>query len=101
MSTSQARACAIINSKLLISFVGAPISEVHYDILKVLSDAFRVNIFAEFIPELLDVSFLGPDPEAPTLSGAMAVAINGSSYVSKTLVVALSIGCSALMLIFV
>ncbi len=60
-----------------------------------------MNIFTEFIPELLDVSFLGPDPEALTLSAATAVTINGSSDVSKTLVVALSIGCSVLMLIFV
>jgi hypothetical protein len=100
-TTSQVQGCAILNTKLLVSSIGAPISKVHSDILSVLSGAFRDNSFVYIIPELLDTSFLGPDPEALTLSASKADAINGGSEVVKTWVVALSIGCSMLILIIV
>ena len=104
---SQGQGCEILNTRLLVTSIGAPISKVHTDILTVLSDAFRENIFIEFIPELLDTSFLGPDPEAMTVSAAAADADDSAdadnaagSDTTRTWVVALTIGCSMLIIIF-
>lgn len=105
-TATHAQGCEILNSKLLVTSIGVSISKIHSDIITVLSDAFRENIFIEFIPELLDTFFLGPDPEAMTLSASAADADdsadadNSGSATIKTWVVALSIGCSMLILMF-
>ncbi len=79
--------------------VGVPISTVHDDILTILSDAFRENIFLEFIPELLATSYLGPDPDAVLLSAeAEDVVDDVESGASKSLIVAFSVGCALLLL---
>jgi hypothetical protein len=98
VTSSQAQGCAILNTKLLVTSIGVPISKVHTDILTLLSDAFRENIFLEFIPELLAASYLGPDPEALILSAETEDAIDAKSGASKTLVVVFSLGCAILLL---
>ena len=87
-----------MNTKLLVTSIGVPNSKVHTDILKLLSDAFREEIFLEFIPELLTASYLGPDPEALILSLETEDAVNAESGASKTLVVLFSLGCAMLLL---
>jgi hypothetical protein len=39
---------------------------IHRDILAVLAEAFKENIFVQFVPEIKSASFLGPDPDAIT-----------------------------------
>jgi hypothetical protein len=96
--SSQARRCAILNTKLLVTSIGVPNSKVHTDILNLLSAAFREKIFIEFVPELLTTSYLGPDPEALTLPSEAEVVVNAESRASKTLVVMFSLGCAMLLL---
>ncbi len=96
--SSQAQVCAIMNTKLLVTSTGVPNSKVHTDVLKLLSDAFREEIFLEFIPELLTASYLGPDPEAFMVLSETEDAVNAESGASKTLVVVFSLGCAILLL---
>ena len=96
--SSQAQVCAILNTKLLVTSIGVPNTKVHTDVLKLLSDAFREEIFLEFIPELLTASYLGPDPEALILSSEAEDAVNAESGASKTLVAVFSLGCALLLL---
>jgi len=104
--SSQAQGCVVLNTKLLVTSSGdTPVSEVHHDVLAVLSDAFREDTFTEFIPELIDTSYLGPDPEAVTLSGkprssdeTMPLEGKGGTGSTKTVVILLSLGCAVLLL---
>ena len=96
--SSQAQVCAILNTKLLVTSIGVPNAKVHTDVLKLLSDAFREEIFLEFMPELLTASYLGPDPEALILSSEAEDAVNAESGASKTLVAVFSLGCALLLL---
>ena len=101
---SFARGCAILSTKLFVSSVGVPISKVYSDIIGMLSYAIREETFVDFIPELLATSFLGPDPQAPTLVLASENAIinAGRRDVINTWVIALSVvGCSIVLLLFV
>lgn len=68
--------------------------------LLVLADAFKENMFAEFVPELVAVSFLGPDPNAATVSAVESdgTADEESSGSSKTLAVVFAVCCVALVL---
>mmetsp|Transcript_25741 Transcript_25741/g.43934 ORF Transcript_25741/g.43934 Transcript_25741/m.43934 type:complete len:236 (+) Transcript_25741:1-708(+) len=64
-TSSETRECLVLNTKLLVTIVGGAASaQVHQDILMILKDAFKVNIFVKFLPELVDASYLGPDPGA-------------------------------------
>ena len=61
----------MLNSKLLATAVGSTpeksTEKIHHDILEVLADAFKEGMFLEFLPEILTISFLGPDPNSPAL----------------------------------
>ncbi|KAL3826888.1 hypothetical protein ACHAXA_000856 [Cyclostephanos tholiformis] len=98
VTSSQAQECAILNTKLLVTSIGVPILKVRADMLTILSDAFRENIFLELIPELSATSYLGPDPDALVLSAETEYAMNAESGASKGLIVAFSFGCALLLL---
>ncbi|KAL7469466.1 hypothetical protein ACHAXS_009719 [Conticribra weissflogii] len=59
----SAQGCAVLTLKLLITFIDMPESEVHNDILNLLADATEKDIFEEFVPEVITLNYLGPDPE--------------------------------------
>lgn len=82
--------CGILANKLLVTSVGVPITEVHREILTLLSNAFQQNIFVEFIPGLLTTTFLGPDPEALIIDTGNA--LKAKNATSKALVVVFLIG---------
>lgn len=80
-------------------------SDTHHDILAVLHEAFNENVFAEFIPELMGTSYLGPDLEALTLaetsgSAEEAAPLDGMGGKSppKTTIIVLSLGCIVMLL---
>ena len=82
---------------------GVPISQVHRDILTVLEDALKENVFTEFIPEVVTTSYLGPNPEAVTLSSEETANVQASEHSGgtsmKTLAVAIfSLGCALILL---
>ncbi|KAL9187713.1 hypothetical protein ACHAXT_006091 [Thalassiosira profunda] len=63
-ATSQAKKCLVLTSRFLVTSFGMPESEVHQEALVVLADAFRKGTFAEFVPGVVSLAYLGPDPEA-------------------------------------
>lgn len=85
-----ANECAILTNKLLVTSVDVPITEVHREILTLLSDAFHASIFVEFIPGLMITSYLGPDPEALIIDDGYS--LKAENATSKALVVIFSIG---------
>lgn len=89
----------MLNSKLLVSSTGAPISEVHHDILMVVSDAFREHVFLEFIPELVGTAYLGPDPDALMLSAKETddTNVESGSGSSNTVTIIISVCCAVLL----
>lgn len=102
--TSQVKGCALLKTKLLITSIGTkPTSEVHRDILMLLSDAFAGDDFIEFIPDLMTASYLGPNPEAITLSDSTATEDESRNNMS-ILAIVFSVSCIVLffkMMMFV
>ena len=78
---------------------GVPKSQVHRDILTVLEDAFKENVFTELIPEIVTTSYLGPNPEAVTFEKTVEVQGSESGTSMKTLAVAIFSLGSALILL--
>ena len=76
-----------------------PKSQVHRDILTVLEDAFKENVFTELIPEIVTTSYLGPNPEAVTFEKTVEVQGSESGTSMKTLAVAIFSLGSALILL--
>jgi hypothetical protein len=97
--SSQAKSCAILNTKLLVTSTSASVSEVHRTILLALANALDENKLNESIPNLTATSYIGPDPESLTLSASLANNMIESRGASTTSVIAISIGCSFLLLI--
>jgi len=104
----QAEGCAVLTTHLLVTTAGGavPVPKMHNVILTVIVDAFSENIFAEFIPELLSTSYLGPDPGALTFSNKQTTleerqkthAGVGTRGFSSTAVIFLSLGSVLLLL---
>ena len=93
----------MLETELLISTTSSTsTSKVHHTILHALQDAFKKNVFTEFIPELLTTSYLGPEPEVSTLSSSNSTEethVYSSSYIGSIVVV--SLGCAMLLLILI
>lgn len=68
----------------------------------VLADAFKENLFVEFIPELLTTSYLGPDPQVlallPSSVETEGVEEGGSSSSSKIVGILFGVTWSLLLL---
>jgi hypothetical protein len=97
---SRAKSCAILNTKLLVTSAGASKSEVHHTILLALTNALNQSKFIESIPNLTTTSYLGPDPESMTLpSASPATGMRMAGGTTTASVIAISIGCSLLLLI--
>ena len=94
----------MLNTKLLITSIGMPPQKMHHDILLILADAFKENVFIEFIPELITAVYLGPDPDILVSSAAGGtvetnIESEKDDVSSKTTVIILfAIGCSVLLL---
>ena len=98
--SSRAKSCAILNTKLLVTSAGASKSEVHHTILLALTNALNQSKFIESIPNLTATSYLGPDPESLTLSSAsIATGMRMAGGTSTASVIAISIGCSLILLV--
>ena len=99
MMSSQAKSCAVMNTKLLVTSTSASVSEVHRTVLLALANSLNGNKMDESIPNLTATSYIGPDPESLTLSASLANNMIESRGASTTPVIAISIGCSFLLLI--
>ncbi|KAL3763820.1 hypothetical protein ACHAWU_001880 [Discostella pseudostelligera] len=99
MMSSQAKSCAVMNTKLLVTSTSASLSEVHRTVLLALANSLNGNKMDESIPNLTATSYIGPDPESLTLSASLANNMIESRGASTTPVIAVSIGCSFLLLI--
>jgi hypothetical protein len=103
-TSSQAEGCAVLNTKLLITSIGMPPQKMHHDILLILANAFKENVFIEFIPELITAVYLGPDPDILVSSAAGGTEEthieSGKDDVSSktTVIILFAIGCSVLLL---
>eukprot|EP00804_Cyclotella_cryptica_P010241 CCRYP_016705-RA/>CCRYP_016705-RA protein AED:0.19 eAED:0.19 QI:249/0.5/0.33/0.66/1/1/3/0/1773 len=60
-TSSAAKGCLVLSTKLLITTTHSPVSEVHTGILKVLQDAFTTGTFAESVSDVVLATYLGPD----------------------------------------
>ena len=92
----------MLETELLVTTTGSvSTSDVHHNILHALQDAFKKNVFTEFIPELLTTSYLGPEPDVSTLlsKSAEETHVYSSSYIGSIIVV--SLGCAMLLLILI
>ena len=94
----------MLETELLVTTTGSSTStlEVHHNILHALQDAFKKNVFTEFIPELLTTSYLGPEPDVSTLSSSKSTDethVYSSSYIGSIIVV--SLGCAMLLLVLI
>ncbi len=97
---SRAKSCAILNTKLLVTSAGVSKSEVHHTILLALTSALNQSKFIESIPNLTTTSYLGPDPESlPLSSASLAAGMRMAGNTSAASGIAISIGCSLLLLI--
>lgn len=88
----------MLNTKLLVTSIGVPQSNVHNNILMVLADAFEGSTFLEFVPELVAISYLGPDPTASALVETEATDEEAGKTSSTVLVVVFSVVCVVLLL---
>ena len=101
---SQAKGCAILRTKLLITSIGAPTPQAHRDILNVLSGAFREDVFEEFIPDVVAAFYLGPDPEAIVLPSAATGAedtIEGPEKNSTLVAILFTISCVVILFMII
>lgn len=65
--SSIVKACAIWRTKLVITSVGLSVADIHRDALMTIRDAFEDGTFLRGIPGLIDISYLGPHPDALTI----------------------------------
>ena len=99
--SSQQESCAIFNTKLLVTSAGESTSIVHRTILSALATALDENKFKDSIPDLTMTYYLGPDPESLTLalSATLATSMIGAGGTTTRPMIAISIGCSVLLLV--
>lgn len=83
-----------MKTRFFVASAGVPSWKIHRDVLLVLERALGGSTFGEFIPELVTTSYLGPDPDALTVS---VLGTNGSAsnYSSR---MTLSASCIFLLL---
>lgn len=67
-TSSAAKGCLVLSSKLLVTTTHSSVSEVRVGILNVLKDAFTKGIFAESVSEVVLATYLGPDATASSSS---------------------------------
>jgi len=101
---SQAKGCVMLETELLVTTIDSTSTseEVHHNILHSLQDAFKKNVFTEFMPELITTSYLGPEPDVSMLSSSKSTDethVYSSSYIGSIIVV--SLGCAMLLLILI
>jgi hypothetical protein len=93
----DAKGCAVLSTKLLVTSIGVPVNKVHSDVLMLLNDAFKEGAFAEIIPELVLTAYVGPDPEEyqlqaqTTMSSASTSSQEGESISSRIFALSFSI----------
>ncbi len=97
----SAQGCAVLTLKLLITFIDMPESEVHNDILNLLADATEKDIFEEFVPEVITLNYLGPDPEVElVLSESVGSSNENSSTVGLVFGVTFCAAMVLMMMLF-
>jgi len=57
---SDAKGCTVWSTRLLVSSVGLPVSDVHHEILHLISVALNNGTFVENVPDLFKTVYLGP-----------------------------------------
>ena len=57
---SDAKGCTVWSTRLLITSIGLPASNVHHEILNLISNALNNGTFVENVPDLIKTVYLGP-----------------------------------------
>jgi len=57
---SNAKGCTVWSTRLIVSSVGLPVSDVHHEILHLISNALNNGTFVESVPDLIKTVYLGP-----------------------------------------
>ena len=90
--------CSVLDTKFVITSLGIERSEVRRGILLILTKAFEENALIEFVPELLMVTYLGPNPDALVAAGSTGADDNSTTGSSTLLAVLFSVCCVVLLL---
>ena len=57
---SDAKGCKVWSTRLVISSIGLPVSDVHHEILHLISVALDNGTFVESVPDVIKTIYLGP-----------------------------------------
>ena len=57
---SDAKGCTVWSTRLLITSVGLHVSDVHHEMLHLISNALNNGTFVESVPDLIKTAYLGP-----------------------------------------
>lgn len=89
----------MLDTKLLVTSVGVPVSKVHSDVLMLLNDAFKEGLFVDIIPDLILTNYLGPDPEEFRLQlEAMTLSSNTQQGIKSSQAIAFSFCVTVIVL---
>jgi hypothetical protein len=65
---SDAKGCTVWSTRLMITSMGLPVSDVHHEILHLISNAMNNGTFVESVPDLIKTVYLGPQLDSSAAS---------------------------------